>query len=961
MIRFTTLLLALVLVAGCASTEPVQVVTTEGEATVPVAAREEASGRSVLGDEPLPLDPAVRKGRLDNGLTFYIRQNTEPRNRAELRLVVDAGSVLEDDDQLGLAHFVEHMLFNGTERFAEMEIVNFMERIGMRFGPDVNAYTGFDETVYMLQIPTDDLEIRQTAFAILSDWAVRATFDHDEIDAERGVVIEEWRARMQNAQGRIMEQILPVLLHDSRYEHRMPIGDPEIIRTADYETIERFYRQWYRPDLMSIVAVGDFDVDEIEALIRAEFEPLEARRDAPPRPSFEVPGHEATLMNVVTDPEYPVTVAEVVFKRPARETHTVDDYRETLISSLFNGMLNKRLAEIAREGDSPYSGAQVYRGGFVRTGEFYGMQAQMPQDSLLPALERLVTEAVRVERHGFTETELERQRQETLRSYQRAFNERDNTASAAFASRYVAHFLQSSPAPDIEFEYALVQRLLPEITVAEVNRVASDLLDEENRVVIAVMPERPDIDPPSEASIAAVLRTVEGREIAAYEDDVSDLPLIAEEPSPAHVVDETSFEEIETSMIVLDNGVRVVMRPTDFRQDEVLFNAFSPGGHSLVDDEEYVQAAHAPTIIARSGVGPFDTNQLQRRLSGQIANVTPYIGEFEEGLQGNASPEDLETLLQLIHLYFTQPRADSVALVAYQNQQRPFLMNRANTPAAVFQDSLMAALYGDDPRRQPPSVEMINRLDLASVRSIFEDRFADASDFTFVFVGNFEPSEVRRLAQTYLGTLPSTARSETWRNVRSPLPQHVVETTVYRGIAEQSQTVLLFHGDMHDTREERHRLRTLEEVLSIRLREDLREARSAVYGVNVNASSTDRPVPQYQFAISFTSDPARVEELIGAVFEQIESIQTDGPTADEMERVIEQQRRDRETRLRTNQFWLGNIVYYASRDLDPTEILTYDELIESVTADDVRAIAQRLLDDSRYVRGVLYPEASGSN
>jgi zinc protease len=953
-------LLFLFVVAGCRTTEPTQIITTEAEATVPVEAFATAEpGDTELGQE-IPLDPYVRTGTLDNGLTFYIRRNAEPQNRAELRLAVDAGSVLEDDDQLGLAHFVEHMLFNGTERFEEMEIVNFMERIGMRFGPDVNAYTSFDETVYMLQIPTDDPEIKTTAFQILSDWAARATFDEDEIDAERGVIIEEWRARMQNAQGRVMEQLIPTLLHGSRYEHRMPIGDPDIIRNADYETIRQFYRDWYRPDLMSIVAVGDFDLDEIEALIRQEFEPITARSDAPERPSFHVPGHEETLVNVVTDPEYPLTTVEVAFKRPATETRTMEDYRQRLIGSLFNSMLNNRLREIARSGDSPFTGAQVYRGGFVRTSEFYGMQAQMSQDSLHAALERLVSEAIRVERHGFTETELERQKQNMLRSYQRRFNERENTPSAAHAAGYVAHFLQGSPAPGAEYEYALVQRLLPEIKLDDVNRLAADLLDEENRVVIAVMPEREDIIPPTEAGLKSVLRSVQEQEIAAYEDDVSDMPLIAEAPQPAAVVQQMEFEEVDAAMITLANGVRVVMKSTDFRQDEVQFSAFSPGGHSLVDDEEFTNAAYASSIVTMSGVGPFTRTQLERRLAGRVANVSPFIGEMEEGMRGNASPEDLEILFQLIHLYFTQPRADADALAAFQNQQRPFLQNRAATPIAALQDSLAVALYGDDPRRQPPSVEMIDNLDLDAIRGIYEDRFADASDFTFVFVGNFDHAELTDLAQTYLGSLPALGREETWRDVSAQLPQEIVETTVYRGIADQSQTILLFHGDMEDSREARHRLRTLEEVLSIRLREDLREARSAVYGVGVNIQTQDRPTPRYQLSISFTSDPARVEELVDAVFEQIDSIKQDGPTDDELQRVKEQQRRDRETRLRTNAFWVANLVHHVDRGLDPAEILGYEQYIESVTADDVRDIARELLDDQRYVRGVLYPEAFGT-
>ena len=946
MMRILPLVLILFL-AACGSSE--QVVTPPSDEITPVQSVDTAS-------DLIPLDPAVRYGTLENGLTYYIQRNTEPQNRAELRLVVDAGSVLEENDQLGLAHFVEHMLFNGTERFEAQEIVNFMERIGMRFGPDVNAYTSFDETVYMLQIPTDDPEIERMAFEILSDWAARAALSEEEIDSERGVVVEEWRARMQNAQGRIMEQLLPVLLHGSRYEHRMPIGDPELIRAADYETIRSFYDTWYRPELMAVIAVGDFDVDAIEARIRDEFGSLENPSDAQPRMQYDMPGHDETLFGIITDPEYPISSVEVAFKSERSPVETTADFRRRLVEGLFNSQMNKRLAEIAREPGSPFAAGQVYRGAFVRPGEFYGMQAQVDEDSVLVAVDRLVTEALRVARHGFTETELERQKVETLRGYQRRFEERANTHSGMFASRYVSHYLENDPAPGAEYEYELVQEILPQITIGELNQLADELLDSRNRVVIVTMPEREDVTPPTEAQLAAVLQEAQLREIEPYEDDVSDLPLISAIPEPVDIVDEQHIDELDTYSFRLENGVRVVFRPTDFKQDEVLMSAFSPGGHSLVGDEDYFDAANAATIVARSGAGMFDFTQLQKQLSGKVANVSPYIGELDEGLRGSASPEDLETMFQLVHLYFTQPRADSAALEAFKNQQKPFLRNRLATPMGVFQDSLIAALYGDDIRQIVPTVEMVDDLNLQNAFEIYRDRFADASDFTFVFVGNVDLDSIKDLSRTYLGTLPVVDRDESWLNVRSQLPQDIVATEVHKGIGEQSQTILIFHGPIEYEREERHRLSSLSDVLAIRLREDLREERGAVYGVGVNSTSTDKPAAEYQFTINFTSDPDRVPELIDAVFDQIEDMKSYGPTEDELEKVKEQQRRARETQLRTNVFWLSTLSYHYDRDTDPREAMEYLKLVDSLTAEDVRAAANRYLNNDRYVRAVLFPE-----
>ena len=953
---------ALVLAFGlnaCASTEHTPA-PAETDTAPPVAEADTSSETAPLSlDAVMPVDPAVRIDTLDNGLVYYLRHNNEPKNRAELRLVVDAGSVLEDDDQLGLAHFLEHMLFNGTRRFEENELVNFLERTGMRFGPDVNAYTSFDETVYMLQIPTDSSEIVQTSFDVLEDWAAYATLSGEEIDKERGVVVEEWR-RGTGAGGRIRDQILPVLLAHSQYKDRLPIGDTTIINNANYDTLRRYYRDWYRPNLMAVVAVGDFNLDHFEGLIREHFSTLTNPDDPRPRPSFAVPDHEETLYKVATDPEYPVTQVQINFKQDAESFETVDDYREVLIGSLFNSMLNKRFAEIARQGNAPFLGAGVSKGSLVRPAVSYSIGAQVQEDSILVGLDAVLTEAARVRQHGFTETELARDKQETLRAYERAFNERENTESGSYASEYVNHFLEDEPVPGIAYEYELVQEVLPGITVEEVNARAAELLAEANRVVLVLMPEKEGLTPPTETELAAVLAGVQQKDIAPYVDDVSDEPLVADVPQPAAVTAERNIPDVGVKEITLENGVRVVLKPTDFKQDEVIFRAFSPGGSSLVEDDQYLDASTADALVSRSGVGAFDRTALQKKLSGKVASVSPYISELEEGLRGAASPEDLETLFQLIYLYFTAPRADSSALAAYQNEQIAFLTNRASTPFGPFQDSLIVALCGDHPRCKVPTIEQVQNLDLQNAYRIYQDRFADAGDFTFLFVGNFDLDELQTLAQSYLGTLPTTGRTETWRDMVPDPPGGVVTKTVKKGQAPQSQVALIFRGPFDYDRLSRHRLRSLEGVLDIRLREELRENRAGVYSTTVQSSVSDEPEAEYQLVIVFGCDPERAEELSQAVFEEIEDIKTEGVSADNLAKVKEQQRRERETSLEENSFWLGVLdFYYSQEEEDLLDVLRYNEMIESLTAEDIQNAARQYLNEGSYVKAVLYPEGFG--
>jgi zinc protease len=949
--RAVILVLAL-LAAACAPLSPD---AAPPGATIPPTSADAADTWEL--DETLPIDPNVRIGQLENGLTYYVRANQEPENRAELRLVVNAGSVLEDEDQRGLAHFLEHMLFNGTERFPEQELVEFFESIGMGFGPDVNAYTSFDETVYQLRIPTDEPELVQKGFDVLEDWAAYATIAPEEVDKERGVIVEEWRLRDQNANGRIQTQLINALFGDSRYAERRPIGDIEVIRNAPTEALTRFYETWYRPELMAIVAVGDFDAAAIEEQIREQFADLAPAPDAEARPTFDVPLEADTGYLILSDPEIPTTQLQVFYKTEPQRGDTVADYRNLLVTALFNNLLNFRLSEISRQADAPWLSASGGRGSFVRPVDVYFVGAQVEDEGITTGLDALGTEVERLLRHGFTEAELTRAKLEVLRNYESAFNERETTDSSSYVREYVGNYLEDEVIPGIEVEYELAQQLLPAITVEDVNAEAAALADAENRTVVVIAPEKEDLTLPSEDDLAAVLEDVQAKEIEPYASVAADAELMPTTPEPAAIISETTNETLGTTEIELENGVRVIMKPTDFSSDEVLFTATSPGGSSLVSEADYPEADTIDEVVADSGVGDFNKTELLTLLAGQQVAVTPQISELTEGFSGSASPQDLETLFQLIHLYVTEPRADEDAFTALQNQLRASLVNRELTPTSALQDAVFEALYGDTVRRGPLPLEEVEALDLARGMEIYRDRFGDVSDFTFIFVGAFDVAELTDLAQTYLGTLPGTDRNETWRDVLADPPAGVIEEEVFKGQDPQSIVQLIFAGPMDPTPENRLTLQLLETVLDTRVREELREERGGVYSAGVFASARKDPDPIYLFNVAFGTDPERAQELIDAVFAIVDEIQMEGPSPEDVANAKEQERRTREEELQENDFWRFALEYYVENpDEDPANILNLDERLEAVSVEDVQQAAQEYLLDDRYIQVVLYPE-----
>jgi zinc protease len=910
---------------------------------------------SLAPDQALPLDPDLTIGTLDNGLTYYIRENSQPENRADLWLVVNAGSVLEDSDQLGLAHLVEHMAFNGTEHFAKSELVDYLESIGMQFGPSINAFTSFDETVYQLHVPTDDPEILESGVQILEDWAHGISFDPEEIDKERGVVVEEWRLGL-GAGARLRDKQFPVIFSNSRYADRLPIGDPDILQNFEYPSLLRFYEDWYRPELMAVVAVGDFDTAQVEELLRSHFSRLQPKTSPREREYFEVPGHTEPLFAIATDPELTGTQVGVLYKQGVRPQGTVTDYRLGLLQSLFDAMLNARLFEMTQTPDAPFIASIAGQGRFVRTSEIYQLIAAVRDGGVPVGLAAILTEAERVARFGFTQGELDRQKTDLLRSFEQAFAERDNRNSRTYASEYQRVFLQGESSPGIEWEYRATEALLATVGLAEVNQLARLNITDENRVVLVSAPEKDGVPVPTSEEIEAVFAEVAQAEVDAYVDETSDAPLMEDVPTPGSIVSSRVIDGIDVTVMELSNGARVMLKPTDFKDDEIVMQAYSLGGSSLAADSIYRSAAVADQLTSQGGLGEHSIVDLQKVLTGVAAGVGPSIQTLTEGLRGSASPQDMETWFQLINMQFTAPRKDAQAFEAFVQRATPALENRSASPRTHLSDTLSAVLSQNHPRREPATVEWLQGLNLDTAYDFYRDRFSDAGDFTFIFVGAFDVESLKPLIETYLASLPSTGRVESWVDEGIRPPDGVIRKIVKKGLEPQAQTRLVFTGDFEYTAENRVAMRFLGDALELRLRERLREDLGGTYGVGSNGSYQQFPYQGYTFSISFGSDPDRVVELVDVVFEEIRKMKEEGPPEEDLIKLREQSRRALETNLESNGWWAGQLMESDFEGLDP--LLITQDAIDIVTVDLIRDAASRWLDEGRYVQVSLVPENS---
>ena len=904
---------------------------------------------------PLGLDPAIRTGTLPNGLQFFIRGNDLPENRALLRLAIKAGSIDEADDQRGLAHLVEHMAFNGSAHFEPGELVGYLESIGSRFGADVNAYTSFDETVYMLEVPTDREGYVTRGMEALSDFAGGITLDPEEIDRERGVVVEEWRGR-QGAGSRMQAAQMEAIFGESRYVDRLPIGLPELLKTVPAQRVRDFYEEFYRPDRMAVIAVGDFDPAGMETLIRTHFTGLPSRPPAA-RTVYPVPSHQNTRVVVVSDREAQRSSVSIIRKRPAEALRSVGDYRRSSVRRLVRNMVNARFSEIARRTDAAFLRASAGGGRVGRDVESFTVSARVNDGGIDRGLEALAREMARLGQHGFGDAELDRAKRDVMAGFERAYNERDRTQSGSLASELLRHFLVDEAAPGIAAELDLMRRFMSGITVAEVSAFARDLFGEDNRVVIASSPEKEDIPVVTQAGLLDALRAGSTAAVAAWRDDAADRELMAEPPPPGAVRASREIPEIGVTVLTLSNGVEVWLKPTDFRNDQVSFRAYARGGASLASPAEFLEASLSASLVGVAGVGGLSPTDLDKVMAGRIARASPFIDDYTHGVSGGGTPGDLEAALQLVYLYFTAPNRDAAAFDLMKSRMAATLANQAQSPGAVFGERVrgLATMGHYSARRMQP--DDLGRLDAERMRAFYAERFKNAADFTFFFVGAFAVEEITPLLTTYLASLPSTGRAES-RGIDMGLrfPEAVRRETVRKGQEPRSQTAIMFFADTGLDELETHRLRAATRILQMRLREVLREELGGIYSVGVRYSDTS-PQPGYgTTSVQFGSSPENADRLTSVVMEELDRLRREGPSDTELQVVKETEKRGLEGSILQNGYWLGSLQAMHLLERDPRSILRRVERAESLSKENIHAVVRKYFPTDRYTIVTLIPE-----
>jgi zinc protease len=850
-------------------------------------------------DAVLPFDTKARVGRLPNGIRYFIRENARPEQRVELRLVFSVGSVLEDDDQRGLAHVLEHMAFNGTRRFAKTEIVDFIERSGMTFGADLNAGTGFDETVYELQLPSDSARYIERAFDWFADIAGGGILlEPSEIDKERPVVIEEWRLG-KGAEERIQQQQLPVLFKDSRYATRLPIGTREVLDAFGREELLRFYRDWYRPDLTGIVVVGDIKADAIEALIRAKFSEIPpASPTARSREAFTIPGHPETLVSIATDAELAQSNVAVVWKQPLAPRLTVGDYEREVALGLALSMFNQRLDEIVRRPDAPFLAGGASQGRLVRASESFQLSALVGDGGITRGLTAILTEAERVRRHGFTESELARVKTSLIRSLELQYDERDKTNSATFAARFTDHLLTGDPVLGIEQRRPLVQHLLAGITLAEVNAIAAAWVAERDRVVLAAAPQKAGVNVPASAELQRTLAQVQGIAVSPYVDAAAGAPLVAARPTAGRIVSARTIPGIDVTEWTLSNGAKVLYKRTDFQADQVTLSGIALGGVGELPIREYYSAFLGPQLLERGGVGTMDAVTLRKELTGKVAAVSAGLDQRSKTISGQGSVKDINTLFELTWARLMSPRLDSAAVEAFKQQIIPGYENRANQPQDVFYDTVGVTMASNHPLAQPLKVSDIRALDPRISLRVFRDRFSGFSDFTFVIVGAVDAATLRPLVEQWLAALPAGGPRDTPYDPGIRPPKGTVSKVVRMGVEPQAQTVLFLTGELAWTRERALHTAFISEILQIRLRETMREDLGGTYSAGAGVSLERWPEGRFTTTVQFGSDPARADTLATVALDVLRKFAADGPSADELAKVRENLLRTRETALR---------------------------------------------------------------
>lgn len=909
-------------------------------------------------NKKLPISSDVRIGTLDNGLKYYVRSNPKPEDKIELRLVVNAGSVLETDEQRGLAHFMEHMNFNGTKNFEKNDLVDYLQSIGVKFGADLNAYTSFDETVYILPIPCDNPETLEKGFQVIEDWAHNATLTEEAIDDERGVVLEEYRLGL-GADKRMLAEYLPKLMYGSKYADRLPIGTKDVLENFDYEAVRSFYKDWYRPDLMAVVAVGDLPVDEIEAKVKEHFSRLEMPEKPKERMNHDLPNHKETFIAIATDKEAPFANVQIMYKdyENSNPDVTYGDYRQSIVENLFGTMINNRLSELANSPTPPFVFASTgYGGTFARTKSAYQSFAFTSPDGQLNAFKVLLEENQRVKQFGFQEGELDRARKSLLAGLERQYNDRDKMESGRLLGEYIRNYLEDEPIPGIEAEFEMYKEFLPEITLDEINALIKRFIHEDNRVIIFTGPDKEGVEPVTEDQVRAVLEEVESAEITAYEDEAVAETMIANMPTKGSIVSTSENKEVGSVTMELSNGAKVTYKKTDFKNDEIAFQAYSPGGISLYTDEEILATTFANGGLTSAGIGGFSLNDLSKFMSGKIARANPSIRSDGEYFSGSAAPKDLETLMQMVYLYFTDLNKDDEAYQSFLNKQKGFIGNMMADPGFFFQNAIGDHRNKGNSRYLGfPTEEKLDAADYDLAYVKYKERFADASDFHFYFVGNVDPKQLVSLSEQYLASLPNLGRNESYRAPTFKSADKFEKFVVNKGSEPKSSVRISWQEELEYSNKMNMIMAALGEVVSIKLVEILREEEGGVYGVGARGSVQRRPYGRVSFSISFPCGPENVDKLVELAIAEVDRIKKEGVSEKDLNKVKETYLVDFKEQLKTNRFWINELLEADKEEEDPTNILKFEEKVKAMTAEELQEAAKKYLDD-QYFLAILMPE-----
>ena len=909
---------------------------------------------------PIPIDQDVRIGKLDNGLTYYIRKNSLPANRADFYIAQKVGSIQEEDNQRGLAHFLEHMCFNGTTHFPGDALKQYLERIGVKFGENLNAYTSVDETVYNISnVPVNTPGAIDSCLLILHDWSNDLTLDPKEIDKERGVINEEWRTRM-SAMQRFQEKMLPVMFAGTKYANCFPIGTMDVVMNFKPQTLRDYYEKWYRPDLQGVIVVGDIDVDAVEAQIKQMFADIPAQPNAAERIYYPVADNKEPIICILKDKEQP-HVQVLLFNKhetiPDNQKGNVDYLIQQYAKDLISSMLNARLNELAQTANPPYIYAGTQDGNFFvsKTKDAFLGVVVCKEDSIDNGIATLLREIERARQFGFTETEYNRARAEYLRQLESAYNERDKQKNNKYVDEYVRHFLDNEPIPGIENEYTFINQIAPNIPVAAINQLMKGLITDNNQVVALFAPEKEGLKLPSEATINKLLKDAKAEKLTAYVDKVSDEPLMAEAPKGGKIVSETKDDIFGTTTLTLSNGVKVIIKKTDFKADEIRMKGVSLGGSSLFPDSEIINISGLDAVGA-GGLGNFSAVDLEKVLAGKKASVNYNISLTTENVSGSCSPKDFETMMQLTYLTFTAPRRDNDAFASYKSRSKATLKNQELNPNVAFSDSIQAGVYMNHPRARRIKADMVDQMDYNKILSMYQDRFKDASDFTFIFVGNVDVEKMKPVIAEYLGALPAINRQETFKDNKIEVRQGVYKNEFTKKQETPKASVFVFYsGDCKYDLRNNLLLGMTSQILDLVYTEKVREDEGGTYGVYVGGRLQKYPKEKIFLQIIFDTAPDKKEKLMKIIFDEITDIAKTGPSETNLNKVKEYMLKKHNENLKENGYWLNSIDEYLYTGINP--IKDYEQIVNGITAKDIQKFANELLKQKNQITvSMISPE-----